>query len=78
MMVTESEFLDLPSDPSGESKPNVHHVVPARDKRCCPWGGNSYKNAAVISRKLNEVLSNDNPTPQEVQTLNDPTKAYTP
>jgi hypothetical protein len=77
VMVTEQEFLDE-ADTLFGTNPNVHHVVPRRDKRCCPWGTNTYKNAAVISRKLNEVLSNDNPTPQEVQTLNDPAKAYAP
>jgi hypothetical protein len=48
-----------------------------KDLRCCPWGTNSYKNAAVISRKLNGFFSNNNPPADEVKRLNDAT-AYTP
>lgn len=77
MKCTEPEFLEDSFDPIG-TKPNVHHVVPMKDKRCCPWGTNSYKNAAVISQKLNNFLSNENPTVEEVTQLNPPTPAYTP
>ena len=55
----------------------VHHVVPMKDLRCCPWGTNSYKNAAVISRKLNRFFKNNNPPVDEVKKLND-AQAYTP
>ena len=55
----------------------VHHVVPMNDKRSCAWGTNSNKNAAVISRKLNLYLTNDNPPTDEVKLLNNAT-AYTP
>jgi hypothetical protein len=48
----------------------VHHVVPRKDLRCCPWGTNSYKNAAVISAKLNNYLTNNNPPVAEVKQLN--------
>lgn len=72
----EPTFLEDPFDPVG-TKPNVHHAVPRKDKRCCPWGTNSYKNAAVISQKLNKCLSNNDPPEEEVKWLND-AKAYTP
>ena len=55
----------------------VHHVVPRRDQRRCPWGTNSNKNAAVISRKLNRYLTNNPPPAEEVKRLNN-AKAYTP
>ena len=74
-LCTEVDFLD---PDAGPTQANVHHVVPKKDKRCCPWGTNAYKNAAVISRTLNLHLSNDNPTVKEVMQLNDPTKAYPP
>ncbi|MFT3767283.1 MAG: hypothetical protein QM820_17430 [Minicystis sp.] len=47
------------------------------DKRCCPWGTNSYKNAAVISGKLNRFFTNDDPPVDEVTRLNS-APAYTP
>jgi hypothetical protein len=68
--------LPDPVDPIG-TKPNVHHVVPMKDKRSCPWGTNSNKNAAVISAKLNKYLTNDNPPAEEVKRLNS-APAYTP
>ncbi|MRG96283.1 hypothetical protein [Polyangium spumosum] len=55
----------------------VHHVVPMTDKRNCPWGTNSNKNAAVISRGLNRWLSNKNPPEEEVKRLN-AAPVYTP
>ncbi|MBK9259807.1 MAG: hypothetical protein IPM54_08205 [Polyangiaceae bacterium] len=73
---TEPDFLEDPFDPVG-TKPNVHHVVPRKDKRCCPWGTNSYKNAAVISQKLNKCLSNDDPPEDEVKILHK-VPAYSP
>ena len=48
----------------------MHHIVPMKDKRSCPWGTNSNKNAAVISRKLNLHLTNDNPSADEVAQIN--------
>ncbi|MFT3768423.1 MAG: hypothetical protein QM820_23490 [Minicystis sp.] len=75
-MCIEPDFLPDPEDP-GATQPNVHHVVPKKDLRCCPWGTNSYKNAAVISRKLNELFSNNDPPPDEVKQLNS-AKGYTP
>ncbi len=65
----EPDFLPDPQDPSA-TYPNVHHVVPMTDKRCCAWGTNSYKNAAVISRKLNRYFTNNNPPAKEVEQLN--------
>jgi hypothetical protein len=72
----EPDILPDPGDPAS-TKPNVHHVVPMIDKRCCPWGTNSYKNAAVISRKLNGYLTNNNPPADEVRQLNK-AQAYPP
>lgn len=48
----------------------VHHVVPMKDKRLCPWGTNSNKNAAVISRTLNIYLTNNYPPAAEVVQIN--------
>ena len=56
-----------PSDPNAAQ---VHHVVRRKDKRQCPWGTNSNKNAAVISRRLNIFLTNNSPTGGEVSTIN--------
>jgi hypothetical protein len=55
------------SDPNAAQ---VHHVVRRKDKRLCPWGTNSNKNAAVISRRLNIFLTNNQPTAEEVTTIN--------
>jgi hypothetical protein len=66
---TEPDVLEDPVDPVGTS-PQVHHIVPMKDKRSCPWGTNSNKNAAVISRKLNLHLTNDNPPADEVAQIN--------
>ena len=68
----EPDFLDEPNPkaPYLDPQAQVHHVVPMTDKRSCPWGTNSTKNAAVISRKLNEWLSKKNPPEEEVKRLN--------
>lgn len=55
----------------------VNHVVPRKDQRSCDWGTNSNKNAAVISRALNQWLRNKNPPAEEIQRVN-AAKAYTP
>ena len=55
----------------------VHHVVPMNDKRSCSWGTNSNKNAAVISAKLNQFLTNNDPPAEEVKRLNN-AKAIAP
>jgi len=72
----EPDILPDPEDPVATA-PEVHHVVPRKDLRCCPWGTNSYKNAAVISRKLNDFFSNNDPPAGEVKQLND-AQPYTP
>jgi hypothetical protein len=72
----ESRFLK--EGPMGDPDAvQVHHVVPMNDKRRCPWGANSNKNAAVISSKLNRYLWNKQPPADEVKLLND-APAYTP
>lgn len=76
---------DVLEDPDPQKPPptfpdavaQVHHVVPMKDLRCCPWGTNSYKNAAVISAKLNRFFTNNNPPAEEVKKLNS-AGAYTP
>jgi hypothetical protein len=81
-MCEELEFLE---DPNGKPKSmfyadtgaQVHHVIPRKDLRCCPWGTNAYKNAAVISGKLNRHFTNDNPPAEEVKQLNN-AQPYTP
>ena len=65
----EPEFLPDPRDPVS-TYPQVHHVVPRKDQRLCPWGTNSNKNAAVISAKLNKYFTNNNPPADEVKRLN--------
>jgi hypothetical protein len=77
--------IDVLEDPDKKDPPpmfpdavaEVHHVVPMNDLRCCPWGTNAYKNAAVISRKLNRYFTNNNPPADEVKTLNN-AAAYPP
>jgi hypothetical protein len=56
-----------PNDPYAAQ---VHHVVRRFDKRGCPWGTNSNKNAAVISRQLNIYLTNNYPSADEVKAIN--------
>ncbi|MDI3289365.1 hypothetical protein [Polyangium sp. 15x6] len=60
-----------------DTEAQVHHVVPMKDKRNCPWGTNSNRNAAVISRALNRHFSNKNPPEEEVKRLNN-ASVYTP
>jgi len=40
-------------------RPEIHHILPAKDDRGCDCGRNSYKNALVISRKLNQDILNN-------------------
>lgn len=63
---------DVLNDPPKwrDAKAEVHHVVPKKDQRCCPWGTNSNKNAVVISHKLNEFLTNNDPPVDEVLLVN--------
>lgn len=75
MMCKEPVVLKDPSaDPPPQSndpdRAEVHHVVRATDKRSCRWGTNSNKNAAVISRRLNEFLYNKPPSSDEVTRIN--------
>ena len=70
---------DVLNDPPGypPAKAQVHHVVPMKDQRCCPWGTNSNKNAAVISAKLNRFFWYNAPPADEVVQINQ-VPAYTP
>lgn len=45
-----------------KNEPQVHHVVPSKDRRGCPCGKNSVKNAAIISAQLNQYFLNRNRT----------------
>lgn len=42
-----------------ECAAEVDHIIPRVEVHGCPCGSNSYKNAQLISRKLNNYLSND-------------------
>jgi len=69
---TEPLILKDPKDtPQNDpARAQVHHVVPKTDKRTCPWGTSSNKNAAVISRRLNQFLFNKAPPANEVTQIN--------
>jgi hypothetical protein len=73
-MCVEKEFLKDPADKTTSQydadAAQVHHVARRKDTRCCPWGTNSNTNAAVISRKLNIILTNSYPTAAEVLQIN--------
>lgn len=70
----EPDVLLDPDDPNTSQydplAAEVHHVVPMKDARLCPWGTNSNKNAAVISNKLNKFLTNNYPPADEVVQIN--------
>ncbi|MDI1448659.1 hypothetical protein [Polyangium sp. 6x1] len=72
----EPDVLNEPAD-WRDAKAEVHHVVPMKDKRCCPWGTNSNKNAVVISHKLNDHFTNNDPPVEEVLLVNQ-IPPYTP
>jgi hypothetical protein len=60
----EPDFLGDPDKKPLEypaTEAQVHHVVPVKDERCCPWGTNSYKNAAVISAQAQPVFHEQGP-----------------
>jgi hypothetical protein len=52
-------------------------VVPRKDLRNCAWGTTAYKNAAVISTRLNQHLSNKVPPEKKVVQINK-VPPYTP
>ncbi len=61
IMCTEKSELKDPKDTpkvADEERAEVDHVASRKDPRCCVWGTNSNKNAAVISRRLNLYFSN--------------------
>ena len=70
------------------NSPEVHHVLPRTDRRGCPCGSNSMANASVISRSLNNYLSNQDrvgitslcaPFKNEIQWIEDkPPHIFTP
>ncbi|MDC0747747.1 hypothetical protein [Polyangium mundeleinium] len=78
---TEKLVLKDPADPKTPDNdpdlPQVHHVVPRKDLRGCPWGTNAYKNAAVISRRLNRFLWYNYPPEKEMAQINN-VPPYTP
>ncbi|WP_284720640.1 hypothetical protein [Polyangium sorediatum] len=77
---TEPDILKDPENTPHQYDPEraeVHHVVRRKDKRLCPWGTNSNKNAAVISGKLNRHLTNNYPSADEVKRIHQ-VPAYTP
>jgi hypothetical protein len=78
---TETLVLKNPADKKtlryDPDRAEVHHVLPRRDLRSCPWGTNAYKNAAVISARLNQHLRNKVPPEKEVAQINK-VPPYTP
>ena len=68
-MCTEPDFL-IEGSPNDADAAQVHHVARRKDTRCCAWGTNSNTNAAVISRKLNIILTNSYPSAAEVVQIN--------
>jgi hypothetical protein len=60
MCTEKTELKDPATTPNvaEEERAEVDHVASLKDPRGCDWGTNSNKNAAVISRKLNNHLSN--------------------
>jgi hypothetical protein len=74
-LCTEPMVLEDPAKPRKDIKDpmliaQVHHEVRKTDKRGCKWGTNSNKNAAVISRRLNQHLYNKYPDAKEVDLIN--------
>lgn len=70
--VEPTTLLDTPGKPNSAE---LHHVVPRKNGQkgtspTCRWGKNSMKNAALISRQLNQVLSNGLPPDKEIMLLN--------
>lgn len=63
---------DVLNEPAGWyfASAQVHHVVPMKDRRCCPYGTNSNRNAVVISAKLNKHFLNHDPPVDEVLLVN--------
>lgn len=59
---------------TGLCAPQVDHIIPRKDVKGCDCGPNSYKNALLISSKLNWDMSNDCTHPARVAIL----KKYKP
>lgn len=47
------------NDPADDCSPQIHHIVFRIDSKGCPCGKNSFKNALVITKKLNGEISNN-------------------
>lgn len=60
-----------------EDEARVDHVASMKDPRDCKWGTNAYKNALVISWRLNQHFSN-NDRPKEVIEKINAIPPYTP
>jgi hypothetical protein len=58
--------------------PQVDHIIPRVDKNGCPCGSNSFKNAQVISAKLNRQLSNSCSDPRRRAMIDFYTKPLSP
>jgi hypothetical protein len=54
----------ITSDPNDDCAAQVHHIIPRKDSKGCDCGTNSNTNAVVISRKLNNEISNDCNSPK--------------
>lgn len=54
---------------NGGRNANIDHIIPRKDVSGCGCGTNSPKNAIVISRLLNNEMSNDVEHPLRIQIL---------
>jgi hypothetical protein len=69
---------NLPWDRRNSEGPEVDHIIPRVDKHGCVCGTNSFKNAQVISKKLNGQLSNNCSDPRRRAIIDFYTKPLPP
>lgn len=62
--------LNNASSAPWQCKPQVDHIVPRKDINGCDCGSNSFKNALLISAKLNNDLSNNCTDPKRISIMN--------
>ncbi|MBK6516446.1 MAG: hypothetical protein IPG04_20655 [Polyangiaceae bacterium] len=59
---------NLPS--TSPCKPQLDHIIPKKDIYGCDCGSSSYSNSILISRKLNQGMSNDCQNPDRIAIMN--------
>jgi hypothetical protein len=60
------------NDPTNDCAAEIDHIIPRIDSKGCPCGTNSYRNAIVISRRLNGAppgLGNDCTDPRRIRMI---------